>query len=97
MARGLSVGLFAGWFLNRRTGGITVAQWPNISLSVFIILSIALRFIAPLGTTETVLRVLAVVALVVWALGELVHGVNPFRRILGFVVLLATIANLALH
>ena len=80
-------------FLNRRTGGITVAQWPNISLSVFIILSIALRFIHPAGTNETVLRVLADGALIVWGVDELVRGVNPFRRILGFVVLLATIAS----
>jgi hypothetical protein len=81
-------------FVNRRTDRITVAQWPNIPLLLFIILSIALRFIHFRGDTETVLRALAVAALVVWAGDEVVRGVNPFRRILGIIVLLATIANL---
>jgi hypothetical protein len=86
----------ARWlFLDRRTGRITVAQWPNVSLWVFIATSIALRFIRPTGTTETVLRAAADVALVVWAIDELARGVNPFRRILGAAVLLLTIANLA--
>jgi hypothetical protein len=38
--------------------------------------------------------VLADVALLVWAGGELVRGVNPFRRILGLVVIVATIASM---
>jgi len=82
-------------FLNRRTGRITVAQWPNIPLSVFILLSIALVSIRPSGHTEMVVRVSSDVALLVWAVDEVVRGVNPFRRILGFVVLVATIANVA--
>jgi hypothetical protein len=35
----------ARWtFVNRRTGGVTVAQCPNVALWVFIALSIARRF-----------------------------------------------------
>lgn len=82
-------------FVNRRTGGITVAQWPNVALSVFIALSIA-RFIFQRGRPETTLRVLSAVALIVWAVDELVRGVNPFRRILGLVVLLTTMSSLGL-
>ena len=82
--------------LNRRTGRMTVAQWPNVSLSVFIVLSLALHFFNPKGGTRDVLRVFADVALLVWALDELVRGVNPFRRILGLVVIVATIASLTL-
>jgi hypothetical protein len=84
-------------FANRHTGGITVAQWPNISLTLFIILSVVLRTVRPHGTTETVLRVLADVSIFMWAADELARGVNPFRRILGSVVLLATIADLVVH
>jgi hypothetical protein len=46
------------------------------------------------GTSHTTLRLLSVVALLVWAADELIRGVNPFRRILGLVVLLATISGL---
>jgi hypothetical protein len=84
-------------FLNRRTGHITVAQWPNISLSVFIVLSIALRTFRPTGGIETSARVLADVALFVWAIDELLRGVNPFRRTLGLVVIIATCVTLSLQ
>jgi hypothetical protein len=85
------------WMLrNRRTGRLTVAQWPNVSLSVFIALSLALHFSHPKGAAENVLRALADVALFIWAGDELVRGVNPFRRILGLVVIGATIASLTL-
>jgi hypothetical protein len=84
------------WALvNRRTGGITVVQWPNLALSIFITLSIALRFNIPKGPFETTLRVLSAIALLIWAADELVRGVNPFRRILGSVVLLSSITLLA--
>jgi hypothetical protein len=36
-------------------------------------------------------------ALLVWALDEVARGVNPFRRMLGVVVLGAAIAGLALR
>jgi hypothetical protein len=87
----------ARWMLiNRRTGRVTVAQWPNVPLSVFIILTVGLHAFNPKGETESVLRVLADVALLVWAVDELVRGVNPFRRILGLAVIGATIASLTL-
>lgn len=82
--------------VNRRTGGLTVAQWPNVALSVSIALSIARRFNIQKGTPETTLRVLSAVAIIVWAVDELVRGVNPFRRILGLVVLLTTMTNIGL-
>jgi hypothetical protein len=83
-------------FVNRRTGGITVAQWPNVALSVFIALAIAQRLNIAKGTPQTSLRRISVVAILVWAAGELVHGVNPFRRVLGLGVLLATISGFSL-
>jgi hypothetical protein len=83
-------------FVNRRTGGFTVAQWPNVALSVFIALSIARRLNIAKGTSQTTLRLLSVVALLVWAADELIRGVNPFRRILGLGVLLATISGFSL-
>ena len=61
-------------FANRRTGGITIAQWPNVALSVFIALSIARRFMFQRGTSETTLRVLSAVVLIVWAVDEFAYG-----------------------
>jgi hypothetical protein len=82
-------------FLNRRTGHITVIQWPNISLSVFLVLSIALHTFRPAGGIETLARVIADVAILVWAIDELLRGVNPFRRTLGFVVMITTCVALS--
>jgi hypothetical protein len=82
--------------LNRKTGRLTVAQWPNISLSVFIVLTLLAHIFHPRGAVNDLIHVVADVALMVWAADELIRGVNPFRRILGFAVMMATIASLAL-
>jgi hypothetical protein len=81
-------------FVSRRTGRLTVAQWPNVPLAVFLLASVASRVFHPSGGVATFLRVLGIVALIVWALDELARGVNPFRRILGAVVLVATVVHL---
>ena len=88
----------ADWvFRNRRTGAITVAQWPNIPLGVFLVVTVALRLAHPTGTIGSAGRIIGGVALAVWAVDEMVRGVNPFRRFLGAVVLGALVAGLALH
>ncbi len=84
-------------FLNRRTGQITIAQRPNASLSVFLVAIVVLRIVHPVGTTDAVLRCLGFVALSVWALDEVLRGVNPFRRGLGFSVLVTMLVELVLH
>jgi hypothetical protein len=83
-------------FVNGRTGGLTVAQWPNVALSVSIALSITRRFIIQKEAPETTLGLLSAVAMIVWAVDEFVRGVNPFRRILGFVALLTTTSSIGL-
>jgi hypothetical protein len=83
-------------FVNRRTGGITVGQWPNFALWVFTVSSLGRRFTTAKGTSETMLRLVSVVALLLWAIDEVVRGVNPFRRILGLGVLLATLSGFSL-
>jgi hypothetical protein len=83
------------WMLvSRQTGRLTVAQWPNISLSVFIVLTVGLHIFHARGGAGNLIRVLADVALLVWAADELVRGVNPSRRILGFLVIVITISSL---
>jgi hypothetical protein len=75
------------WFRSRETGRITVGQWPNLSLWIFIVAWTLRRLLDPTGTVDTVLAVVATAALVVWALDELIRGVNPWRRLLGATVL----------
>jgi hypothetical protein len=83
-------------FVNRRNGRLTVAQWPNIYLSVFIVLTLALRIFHPTGGIDQLVRGIAEATLLVWAADETIRGVNPFRRILGLVVIAVTIASLTL-
>ena len=86
----------ARWmFVDRRSGRITIAQRPNIALSVFIILSVVARLSHPSGSTARLTRTGAVVALTIWALDEMLRGVNPFRRVLGTAVLVVTVVSVA--
>jgi hypothetical protein len=81
---------FASWFFrNRITGKVTLAQFPNAPLWVFIVLT-AVRLIAqPAGMPAVFIAVLSAIALSTWAIIEIGWGVNPFRRTLGAVVLIA--------
>ena len=98
MCHGNRIRRVANWsFRSRRTGAITVAQWPNAPLVIFGVVTVALRSFHPSGGIATAGRVVAGLALLVWALDEVVRGVNPFRRMLGVVVLGAGIAGLALR
>ena len=78
-------------FRDRETGRIVVAQWPNLSLGIFLAARIADRVIDP---STSALRWIGTAALLWWAADELVGGVNPWRRIIGAVVATATIAGL---
>jgi hypothetical protein len=83
-------------FEDRRTGRIVVAQWPNIPLGVWIAASAANWLAGPGGGWGTALRVIGTVALLFWAVDEIVRGVNPWRRILGAVVLVFVVAGVVI-
>ena len=70
-------------FRSRVTGRIVIAQFPNVSLALFLVASIAQRFVGPQSDAQAVLPWLATVALAWWAVDEIVRGVNPWRRMLG--------------
>jgi hypothetical protein len=80
-------------FRNRRTGRITIAQVPNVPLVLWIGLTVAERLWDPRGGWATSVEVAAFAALAVWAVDEMVRGVNPWRRLLGAVVLALSIAS----
>jgi hypothetical protein len=82
------------WWLRDRNGRLVVAQWPNVALWVWIAARL-LTWTGALASHRGALSGVARGALIVWALDELVRGVNPFRRVLGAVVVSVQLASLA--
>ena len=78
-------------FRDRQTGAITIAQWPNLPLWLFLALTLAAWLASGAEPLGSWLAIGADVALGWWAVDELVRGVNPWRRMLG----LATLVGLA--
>ncbi len=72
-------------FRDRRTGRIVVGQLPNVPLIVWLAATVLAAVTS--GGVHTTFSVVATLGLVVWAGDELIRGVNPFRRLLGAVVL----------
>ncbi|NQU37505.1 MAG: hypothetical protein HQ526_07935 [Actinobacteria bacterium] len=82
--------MFDWFFRNRRTGQITIGEFPNLPLFIFIG-CFALGWILDIaGQGDSAFRtgtgVVGMLALLWWALDELIRGVNPWRRVLGAVV-----------
>jgi hypothetical protein len=83
------------WALrDRRTGRIVVAQWPNAALVVWLTATVAGALLDLDGRWGQALRVVATVALTWWAVDEIARGVNPWRRLLGAVVLAGVVVGL---
>jgi hypothetical protein len=81
-------GLVIDWlFRNRATGRITIVQFPNAALGLFLAATALQRFLDPTGERRTGLTLLGAGALIWWSADELIRGVNPWRRLLGGVVL----------
>src|SRR3984893_3307359 len=83
-------------FRNRETGAIAVAQTPTLALSVFLVATAILWLMHPNGTISTVAKVVATGSLIVWALDEVMRGVNPWRRFLGVAVLIYEVFTIRL-
>jgi hypothetical protein len=85
---------FLGWFFrNRQTGAITIAQMPNTALWIFLVGTVLLWAWYPAGRIGANLECLVGAALLVWAIDEVVRGVNPWRRCLGAAVLVYEITS----
>jgi hypothetical protein len=74
-------------FRSRSTGRFSVAQWPNVALSIVILCDVARSVLHTRGDLDQGLHWTGSAALVWWCLDEIIRGVNPFRRVLGVVVL----------
>jgi hypothetical protein len=84
-------------FENRATGKITIFEVPNVPLALFLAAALIQRAFHPRHDWGTLVSAIGSGALAWWALAEITRGVNPFRRILGGVVLTALLAGLALR
>ena len=77
-----------------RNGQVTLAQWPNPALAVWLV-TVLVGWTGVLGAARsTTLADVGMGALIVWALDELIRGVSPFRRLLGAVVLTGQLVRL---
>jgi hypothetical protein len=81
-------------FRDRRTGRITIAQWPNIALTVWLAATVLERVMDPAGRAGSALTVVATGSLLWWATDEVLRGVNPWRRILGGAVLAGSVLRI---
>ena len=74
-------------FRDRRTGRIVVAQFPNPPLALWLAATAVRALFDPGGVAGTAVRAVGTIALAGWAIAEIGWGVNPWRRLLGTVVL----------
>ena len=85
------------FFRNPDTGVVVVMQPPNLPLWVFLAATALRLLFHPEGAAGTVVSIVSTVAILVWALIEIVAGSSPFRRVLGGVVLVAVVVGLLLR
>ena len=81
-------------FVSRTTGRVTLVQFPNVALWLFVAGALAVRLLPDHGPAHVAASVVRDVALLWWAADEVLRGVNPFRRALGLVVLAFTVGGL---
>ena len=74
---------FLWMFQNRHTGRVTVAQFPNAALAIFLATLVVERAIDRGDAPGLAVRWTGTFALGWWAVAELRSGVNPWRRLLG--------------
>ena len=74
-------------FTDRASGRIVIGQRPNVALWIFLATLFLGAFVRQ-GSASATVRVIGTASLVVWAIDEIVRGANPWRRLLGGVVLL---------
>jgi hypothetical protein len=81
-------------FRDRRTGAITIGQFPNAALWIFFA-TVVLRRVGPShGAPRTLIGAIGVAALGWWAVDEVLRGVNPWRRFLGLAGTALAVAGL---
>lgn len=82
------------WLVRDQNGDLTLIQWPNPALSVWLATIIA-GWTGLLGAARNAtLADIGHGALLAWALDELVRGASPIRKLLGAVVSVVQLVRL---
>ncbi len=76
-------GLLRWCFEDRTTGKIVVAQFPNWPLWLFLAALLVEIVLHPGGRLGLAVKIVKIAGLTIWALDEIIRGVNPWRRALG--------------
>jgi len=71
---------------------VVIFQTPNAPLIVWLVCLVASHVFIN-GFIYTIFVVVGFIAIVVWAIWEILDGANIFRRLLGLVVLIFVLAN----
>jgi hypothetical protein len=82
-------------FRNRNTGKVTMAQFPNLCLGIFLITLLVTRYLPITDTSHTLLDGVVGLSLAWCAADEIIRGLNPWRRILGATFLAVLIVERA--
>ena len=86
--------LSARWWICDKDGSVSLAQWPNPALVVWLVAAVV-GWTGVLGSDRAAqVDALGSGALVAWALDELVRGASPARRLIGAVVLVVQLIRL---
>jgi hypothetical protein len=81
-------------FRDRRTGKIVVAQFPNLSLGLFVVCRVLGWLGYPHGASGQAVKWAGTAALIWWSADEIWRGANPFRRGVGGVVMTVAVFSL---
>lgn len=71
-------------FFADKAGQIVIFEWPNVPLAIWLTASLAHKFVD--GSAGSMLSVVSVVSILIWAVLEIALGHSLFRRVLGVVV-----------
>ena len=85
---------FDWFFRSRKTGRVTIAQFPNIALWIFFATAVLRRIVPADNGAHNIVVGVGIAALSWWAGDELARGVNPWRRVLGAAALTLTLVSL---
>lgn len=88
-------GAFDWFFRNRETGRITIGQFPNVPLWIFLATVVARRIVTEGTGLHDAIEWIAAGSLGWWSVLEIGWGVNPWRRLLGLGGMAFTVAALA--
>jgi len=77
-------------FFQDKDGKTVIMQAPNLPIIVWLVTTIAAKLLAR-GTSHAFFDIVAFGAIFTWAWLEIFKGESPFRRVLGAVVMAASL------